>query len=78
MNYTYEKKFVFGKECVTEIETGYFVILKDFNSQVLAFNFKEKDKKNSTREALNKIKNSRESLARIKKWVQENYPEYFM
>jgi hypothetical protein len=68
MNYTYEKKTIYSKECVTELETGYFVIIEELSGYFFAFNFRE------GKEPFNE--ESSDALLRIKGWVNNNYPEY--
>ena len=70
MNYTYQKKIIYSKWCVKELETDFFVIIKDINVQLSAFNFLENRKQNP--------EESKKALSRIKKWLKDNHPEDFM
>lgn len=68
MNYTYEKKMIYGKWCVTELETGYFVLIEELSGYFFAYNFREGI------EQFNE--ESSDALIRIKGWISNNYPEH--
>lgn len=70
---TYEIKMIFGKQCVIERETGFFILLEDIKTQVFAFNYEAMEQKTALVRS-----NSREPVVRIHNWIAKNYPEFMV
>lgn len=65
---TYTVKMIYGKKCIVENETQYFVILNEIKSHAFAYNYNVSQEHNSP-------DNSRNALLRILEWIKNNHPE---
>lgn len=70
---TYHIEMIFGKQCVIENETGFFIILEDIKTQVFAFNYEAMVQRTTLIHS-----NSREPVVRIHNWIAKNYPEFMV